>query len=269
MLKAGTRIWVLAILGLLSIPATAACEPRFEARWSHNPVRPEKPFFLTVSARWEGETGRYAIRPPLVELPEGLSTGTVSSRSYREGPENVVSFRLEMTAPEKGDMPGFPLRFSVFQAGAEEPFEEEISTEPLRVDVPRWNRIPLATIFLFSALAVILLPFCALWLIKRKHGRGHRAGTAPDKAEPADPLPALKEELNACRVRGDTRAFFETALKIHERISREETAERGEIRDRVEQATYGGLHLSGEEMEAWYRKLKRLEAPANLEKKQD
>ncbi len=264
-LTAGALIPVLAILAILSVPATAPCGPRFEARWSNNPVRPGKPFSLTVTARWDGETGRYAIRPPRLELPEELAAGPVSSRSYREGGENVVTFRLEMTAPEPEDIPGFPLQFSVFQAGSEEPFEEEISTAPLRVDVPRWKGIPLTTLFLCTALAVILLPLCALWLVKRKKRRGAHTAAQRKKTEGAEDLPALKEELNACKVRGDTRAFFETALKIHERISREETDEIRKIRDWMEQATYGDLRLSGEELEAWHRKLKRLEAPVDPE----
>jgi hypothetical protein len=259
-------IYALAMVSLLSVPMAAWGGPRFEARWSRNPVRPGTLLDLTVTCRWEGDTGLYAVRPPRPDLPEGLAAGPVSSRSFREGEENVVLFRLEMTAPTaRGEIPGFPLHFQVYQAGQKEPFEQEISTEPLRVDVARWKGIPRTAIFLGFSCFVLLLAGTALWRVRRKKNRVREAapGEEPDRSAL---LSALREELNACRVRGDTRSFLETALKIHELVSPKETAESRELRDRAEQSRYGNLRLSGEEMEAWTRRLKRLELPADPEK---
>jgi hypothetical protein len=252
---------------LLSVPMAAWGGPRCEARWSRNPVRPGTRLDLAVTCRWEGEADLYAVRPPRAELPEGLAVGTISSRSFREGEENVVAFLLEITAPAApGDMPGFPLRLQVFRAGEKEPFEQEVAAEPLRVDVARWKGVP-RTVFLvgFSWLA-LLSAGAALWRTRRKKKRA-REETAPG-AEPdrSALLAALRDELDACRVRGDTRSFLETALRIHELVSPEEGPESREVRERVEQSRYGSLRLSGEEMEAWTRRLKRLGIPADPEK---
>jgi len=250
------------MLFLVLVPANVLGGPRFEARWSHNPVRPDKPFQLNVAVRWEGDAGLYAVRPPRADLPEGLVAGPVSSRSNREGNENVVRFQMEVTAPESGQIPSFPLRLDVFQAGAEEPFEVVVDTEPLRVDIPRWKGIPLATIFLYATLLVLLLSGVTLWIFKNKRKHNQTPSSVQEDEESSATLSTLGEELNACRVRGDTLGFFETALQIHRQVEEKETPESREISDQVDQARYGNLRLSSEEMDAWFRRLKRLLPPA-------
>jgi hypothetical protein len=244
---------------LLMVPANVLGTPRLEARWSHNPVRPGKPFQLNVTARWEGNAGLYAVRPPQADLPEGLVGGPVSSRSSREGSENVIRFQQEMSAPESGLIPAFPLRLEVFEAGHEEPYEKMLDTEPLRVDIPRWKGIPLATIFPGTGLLALLIFGVILWALTKKRRRACSA-EGEGKVDSVS-ISDLGEKLNACRVRGDTLGFFEAALEIHQYVEEKETPESREIRDRLEQTRYGNLRLSGEEMDAWHRRLKRLMAP--------
>jgi len=263
----GTALSMAVWLSWLVLPSTVPAAPRCEARWSDNPVSPAKPFHLTVTAQWDGDAADWAVRPPRADLPEGLRAGPVSSRSFREGEGNVVRFRMEMTAPEPGLVPGFPLRLEVFRAGAEEPLEEVINTEPLRVASGRWKGVPHGTLLAGAALTVLLLLIgCAIRLARNRKRRGRvPPSAAGGKAvEGSIHLTALGETLNACRVRGDTLGFLETALEIHRRAHPQETPEFHEIRDRLEQARYGDLRLSGEEMDAWHRKLKRLLKPAGL-----
>jgi len=246
-----------ALLLLLPAPAWPAPSPRFEARWSENPVRPGKPVDLLVTARWEGDAGLFAVRPPRAEPPEGLTAGAVSSRSSQEGGENVVRFRQTFTAPDSGLIPAFSLTVQIFPSGAKEPIEASVETEPLRVDVPRWRGVPVAAVLPGAAALALLLAGGALWALKRRDRR-RRKPAPPTEEDGAAVLDGLREQLHACRVRGDTRGFFETALAIQRIVEKEETPEAREIRERAEQARYGNLRLSSEEMGVWARRMKRL-----------
>ena len=249
-----TRVAALVITLLFS-PA-AWSDPRTETQWSANPVRPGRPFALTLTARWEGEATRYVIGTPQVEFPEEIQRNSVSSRSFREGDENVVRHRWELVAKKKGDFPPLAVRLKVFAAGEKDPSEVTLETEPLVADVARWRGIPF-TLLLAGLAAGLLLIGAVAWLLHRRRSRLRQ------KAEPPAPeqsLEGLREELHACRVRGDTPAFLDTALRLLALAAPSGSPEAREIASLLEQARYGSLRLSGEEMQGWVDRLKRLES---------
>ena len=257
-LTAGPLRYLLLLIALLTLPAGAFGFPRMESRWSANPVRPGKDFRLTISAGWKGDAGLYAIKTPVVEFSEEILSKSVSSRSFREGEENVVSYSWELVAEEKGRFEPFPVTITVFSAGEPEPVEKELATEPLTVDVARWHGIPVTTVILSAGAGLAFIGLLG-WIIRKKKSRPAASEPLTQEADPARLLHNMKEELNTCRVRGDTLSFLETAHRIYVLLFPGETPASQEIACLLDQARYGNLRLSGEEMERWTRKVKRLE----------
>jgi hypothetical protein len=249
-----------AALLLLAVPLAVRAEPRTEAVWSANPVRPGQSFTLSVTARWDGDADRYAVGMPKIELPAEIRKEKVSSRSFREGEDNVIAYRWELVAAKKGPIPPVAIKLAVLARGEQEPSEVTLETEPLVVDVARWRGVPVH--FALPALAAAILVIgLAVWQIGRRRARL----PATDEADPADRasvLAGLKEELDTCRVRGDTPAFLDAAQRLVSITSPGERPEAGEIASLLEQARYGSLRLSSEEMEKWCQRLRRLESTA-------
>lgn len=244
-------------VALITLPAAVWGSPRMESVWSSNPVGPGKEFHLTITARWNGDAGEYVIQTPVIEFPEEILIESVSSTSFQQGEDKGISYRWDLVAKDKGHFQHFPVKINVFSAGEPEPVEKELSTEPLVVDVARWHGIPV-TIVLLSAGATLALLALLGWVVRKK--RTLPPGeTSTEQTDPALLLNGLKEELNTCRVRGDTLSFLETAQKIHGLVSSGETPAAKEVSALLDQARYGNLRLSGEEMERWYRKYKKTE----------
>lgn len=252
-----SRLFVALIVSLV-LPAPARATLRLESTWSANPVRAGKPFSLTIMAQWEGDASRYVVKPPKIELPEGIVKHAVSSSSGREGDTNHLTYRWELLANKKGHFDSIPVKVSVLEKGGKEPSEMETSTDPLVVDEARWMGIPLITI-LFS-LAAAMLVFGGLAWIVLKRRKGASTVQPHDEEDTGLQLEALKQELNACRVRGDTLSFLKIAQEMHELARLGESSDLREISSLAERARYGSLRLSGEEMERWYQRLKKIDA---------
>jgi len=247
----------LSMLPLIPILCPAALgAPRIEAEWSANPVRPGKPFTLTITARWDGEAGRYTIGMPEAQLPEQIAKQSVTSRSFREGEDNVVACRLQLVA-ERGSFAPVSIKLPVFESGAKEPSEVTFETEPLLADVARWRGIPLQFLIPAGVIAIILLGALRWLLVRRRPPVPVSAELAGANA--VQVLEKLKAELHTCRVRGDTTGFLDAAAQILSLSSRPDTAEAREIGALLEQSRYGDLRLSSEEMERWHRQIKRIE----------
>ena len=247
---------LLVALGLLAIPAPAPCQVRAASAWSSNPCPPGKTFALTVTCRWEGESDFRGITLPQFDLPEGLVKEAVSSRSYREGDSNVIDYVWKLTATHKARFPPVPITIKIFTKGEPEPSEIKIETHPLVVDVARWKGLPVITV-VFCGLIVLALTTGGVLALLRRRARTRRS-PAPREQDPEELLTGLREELNKSRVRGDAASFLEIALKIMELTAGEDDPHRKELEGLKEQVQYGGLGLSGEDMDRWQQRLKRL-----------
>ncbi len=247
---------ILAAMVLLAAPVSGQSGLTVESSWSTNPCPPGKPLRLTLTCRWEGDAQRFAIPPPQLDLPEGILKQAVSSRSFREGDSYVLCHQWELTAPERAAFPPIPIGLTIFTKGEHEPSDMEIETESLVVDVSRWKGIPITTIACSVPLVLALSAGLVFLLIRRRSQV--RRDSPPQEADPALLLASLKEELNTSRIRGEALAFLKTALRICEVTTTRETSLRQELESLAEQVQYGDLGLSGEEMEKWHQRLKRL-----------
>jgi hypothetical protein len=227
-----------------------------ESTWSANPCPPGKPLFLNVTVRWSGKAGRYAVRIPELAPPEGLTQVSASSRSFRRGEENVLSYQWELLAEEKGQIPPFPVKLNVHEEGDQEPAVLEIRTESLTVDTGRWRGIPVLTLVV-SGFLLAALAGGAQWLSRRGR-KGVSGRDAPPGTDPGPLVPEFLEALNKSRIRGDTLSFLEGASKIVDFVCPEDHPDSLRLKGLLQQARYGDLNLSSEEMDEWNQKVKRM-----------
>ena len=247
--------WALFLV--LLCPSAAAGDLRMQTRWSRNPCAVGRPVQLEVSVRWTGDAQRYAVRPPRLEPPEGLTQLGLTSSAHRDGDEQVLTFRWRLVAGQAATVPALPLELDVHEQGKEAPSVLEIRTEPLQVVTVRW--LGLSKTSFFAVLGALVLAALAVggWL---RHRRARKPTDPQVQGEAAGSLSAALERLNACRVRGDTLSFLEEALIILSFRGREDEDVQA-IRSLRDRARYGDLALSSEEMDSWYRRLKRMHDP--------
>jgi len=110
---------VIALIVGLALPAPGAAALLLESAWSANPVRPGKPFSLTVTVRWDGEVNRYVVKTPRIEMPEGILKHSVSSRSRAEGGASVLIYHWDLVAEKKGVFPSIPVKLAFLRKGEE------------------------------------------------------------------------------------------------------------------------------------------------------
>ncbi len=245
----------LALLGLMPPAALGSLE--IESAWSSNPCPPGKPFYLTVTVSWNEDVMHYAVRPPQLDLPEGIikQTGSVSSRSLRKRGKTILTYRWTFIAEQEGQIPPIPIKLTVFIKDGEEPSLMEIETEALVAEVPRWKGIPAKILFLSGAL--LLLAAIGLVFLIKKNKSPALPSLDARKAEGSASLPDLMDSLNKNRIQGDTLFFLKDAIKILNLLCPEDNSDSREVKLLLDQAQYGNLKLTGEEMEQWYLRLKR------------
>jgi len=249
---------LITVLTFVSSSAWAGLQ--VESTWSSNPCPPGKPFHLSVTVSWEDDADHYAVRPPQLELPEGriTQTGFLSSRSFRQGKRHFLTYRWTFIARKKGTIPPIPVKLIVFIKDDKEPASMEIETEILVIDVSRWQGIPVIIILLSGTIFLMAAIIC-IWFLKRKKP-APPPSSASEETEGTDALPGLMDSLNKNRTHGDTLSFLEIAIKILNLLCPEDNPNYCEIRSLLDQAQYGNLRLSGEEMEQWYLRIKRMNA---------
>ena len=244
-----------AIFFLLLLMPTAVWSLTMDSSWSANPCPPGKPFYLTINVRWTGDAGHYTPRPPQLELPQGLQkhADALSSRSFRNGQENILSYQWELIAVEEGDIPSFPVKITVHQEKKEEPSLLEIKTNPLRIERSSGRAAFFIAILILSVLILTIV------LRQKKRIRAQEAKASEIlESDPSLQLSKLQEALNTSRVHGNTLSFLQNANKIINLFHPENQDIGREIRTLLEQCQYGDFKLSGEEMEQWHQRLKRL-----------
>jgi len=253
MAKHLARIWGALLFLFLLMPA-AAWSLTMDSSWSENPCPPGKPFYLTINVRWAGDAGHYAPRPPQIDLPQGVQkhVDTLSSRSFHKGQEHILSYQWVLIAAEEGDIPSFPVEITIHHQKDTEPSLLEIETNPLRIKKSNSQAI----LLVFLSLSVFIL-IIILWRNKKVGASREKDSEMPD-SDPSRQLPKLLEELNTSRVHGNTLSFLQKALKIISLFHAENQEACREIRTLLEECQYGDLKLSGEDMEQWYLRLKRI-----------
>ncbi len=247
---------LFALLGLLPTAAWGSLE--IASSWSSNPCPPGKPFHLTVTISWNDEAGHYAVRPPQLDLPGEIikQSGSVSSRSLHRKGENLLVYRWKFIAEKEATILPIPVKLSVFIKNNEEPSLMEIETEALVVDVPRWKGLPIKIIFLSGPL-LLLAVIGFVWFLK-KIKSPVQTSLESRETEPVPSMGDLMETLNKSRIQGDTLSFLQIAIRIFNLLCPGDSSDFREIKYLLDQAQYGNLKLSGEEMEQWYLRLKRM-----------
>jgi len=226
-----------------------------DSAWSENPCPPGKPFYLTINIRWAGDAGKYTPSPPQLDLPQGIQkhADTVSLRSFRQVQKNILSYQWVLLATEEGEIPSIPIEITVHHPEGGEPSLLEIETNPLRIQ--KNNNRP-ALFLVFLSLSVFILA-AIFWRKKRTRASRQKASDIPEN-DPSHQLPKLLEALNTSRVQGNTLSFLQNAFKIITFFQSEHQEACKEIKALLEECQYGDLKLSGEDMEQWHHRLKRI-----------
>ena len=254
-----------ALLLLLLLMPTAGWSLTMDSSWSENPCPPGKPFYLTINVRWTGDAGHYTPRPPQLDLPQGVRKhdDTVSSRSFRKGQENILSYQWVLIAAEEGEIPSFPVEITVHRQEGKGPSLLEIKTDPLEIKKSNSRTTAFLISLVFLSLFVFIL-MIFLWRKKEIRVSREKASETPEN-DWSHQLPKLIEGLNTSRVHGNTLSFLQNALKIIILFQAENQEACREIKALLEECQYGDLKLSGEEMEQWHLRLKRI-VPRQLTK---
>jgi hypothetical protein len=247
------HLLIIPVFTFLLSPAAAA-SLQIESRWGKIPSRPGVPVLLTISIHWPGEPELYAISPPELDLPEGLSKEKTSSSSFSRGEETYLEYAVTLLISRSGSFAPIPITLSVRTKGEGEPSSMVVRTEPLTVGDQHWKGIPAKYLPAAGLVIATLIATGIFWrLRKARRSRPTNQGQQPDKGQE---LWVLLAQGRTYLVRADSLSFLQTALTIERALQDKEPDALSEVTTLIERVQYGGERPPPEKLERMYRGLR-------------
>lgn len=222
----------------LDLPPTLT-PPEGEAQLLSTSVETHKPFDLLVALRWPGGLQEYVPLPPKLSLPDGLRQLGIRAESHSGAGPATASYTLTLTADKPGSYALDPVELRYTPHGAETQ-TRRITGPTVRVTAPSYA-------WLLWLLALIPLSVLITWTARRR-SRG-----APTELQKSSNRQACYEEARAMSVRGDGVEFLRAVLAFWEA----DEARVAAMRQRQEQAQFGGGALSSHEMQGMLHDMER------------
>jgi len=247
------HLFASSVLTFLLIPGASA-SLQIESTWGGIPTRPGVPILLTISIHWPGEADYYAIAPPELDLPEGISTEGISSSSFSRGEETYLEYAVTLLISRSGSFGPIPVTLSVHTKGDKGPSSVVVKTEPLTVGDQHWKGIPVKYL---PAAGLVIAALMGAGIFWRLRTAGRSQHTHQDQqCDKGQELRSLLAQGRTHLVRGDSLSFLQTALTMERTLQEKEPDALSAVTTLIERVEYGGEHPPPEELERMYRGLK-------------
>ena len=207
-----------------------------------------------VQIDWEGDSSKYLIKPPDVQIPENAELGNISSRTTSKQGSSLLTYEVPISIKDHGTHSIGPVDLT-YQARTSDPSPPS----------PQTTRIPAIQIeikrnilWLFLILAGLIAAALGLYLfVFKKLISRHKAHA---KQEEFETEPAY-QELRKLKMEGDMKSYLirlmELCLKVKEKQSKNELLASPafeNIESDLESIRYGGKTLP----ESQIRQLERI-----------
>jgi peroxiredoxin len=227
----------------LDLPPTLV-PPTAEVTTSTEEPRPGEPFTVDVRITWDGQLRDYLLHPPVVHLPDAVSTSATSATTTSADGGAVVTYHIELLAGEPGAFALDPVELRYTPRGEKEQVATRLAGPTVRVAASTWSQ----AVWLTAALLLLggLSTAALLWR------RARKKAVVPPAAR--DELTELFDEARRSRVNGDTAAFLEAARRLAVELG---IGDELALDDALERTRYGGQPPASEQLDQWQRLLRR------------
>ncbi len=218
-------------------------------------VRPGESFTVEVEVHWQGGKDALLLHPPLLTLPDGVEQQRISAESTSRPPadgsasraENVVTYRIELTASAPGTLALAPLEIAYSPRGGGEEETLAVSAPTIRVQAPAAAGLAGGKLALGGAGLLLALAAAAFAWRSRAARAGRCACLDPRLGDGEKAL----EEARRCRLEGDACGQFLAVAAALLPLADEQ--ERATLCQSAERARYGGEAPRPAELEHWMR----------------